>query len=168
MPLQSSGQISITQIVGELYQVSPAANSNRSLAALTAAANNSDPCNGSSLPGSNAAPHAMSEFYNYDHRCTSGPTLISCGIMAGPFMDEREACEQGRFLCEVGEGKIVWTSGSDCCPRLGDTFYTDSSGSRVLDPGIWWPCNCESPSPILIGNRGEVVVTYPCEDIRRR
>lgn len=159
MPLQGSGQISISNIVGEIYQVSPASNSDRSLTNLTAAANNTDPCNTGSLPASNATPHAMSEFYNYDHHCTSGPTLTQCTV-AGPYGSDFEACQFGPGQCEF-EGITVWVTGT-CCAQIGDTFHVDYNGVTVLDPGVYYLCDCATPQAVEIGDSGQVILVYLC------
>lgn len=159
MPLQGSGQISISNIVGEIYQVSPASNSDRSLTNLTAAANNTDPCNTGSLPASNATPHAMSEFYNYDHQCTSGPTLTQCTV-AGPYGSDFEACQFGPGQCEF-EGITVWVTGT-CCAQMGDTLYLDSNGVTVLEAGIYYLCDCLNAQAVEIGDSGQVILVYLC------
>jgi len=159
MPIQASGQISISNIVGELYGTFPAADSNRSLAALTAAANNSDACNTGSLPGSNAAPHAMSEFYSYDHSCTSGPTLIACNIV-GPYGGTDEACEIGPMECEGG-AFVAYTDGASCCPEMENTYYQDSSGTISLPSGWYFACDC-SPIVFLTNDEGIIVDIGSC------
>jgi hypothetical protein len=161
MPLQGSGQISISEIVGELYQVSPANDSDRSLANLSAAANNTDSCNTGSLPASNAAPHAMSEFYNYDHQCTSGPTLTQCNVV-GPYGSDFEACSFGPMQCE-GEGMTVYVTGT-CCIQMGDAVYVDSNGVTSLFPGIYYLCDCFTPQAVEIGDEGQVILVYLCEE----
>lgn len=139
MPLQGSGQINISQINAELGL----SNSNSSLASLSAAANNADPCNLSNLPGSNGAPHAMSEFYAYDHNCTSGPSLIACEVM-GPFGSPDEACDIGPMECEAGNGITVFTTNPEsCCPQEGDLYYQDPGGSVEMEAGIYYACQCD-------------------------
>lgn len=159
MPLQGSGQISISNIVGELYQVSPANDSDRSLANLSAAANNTDPCNTGSLPASNAAPHAMSEFYNYDHQCTSGPTLTQCTVV-GPYGTDFEACQFGPNQCEF-EGITVYVTGT-CCIQMGDTVYLDYNGVTTLEAGIYYLCDCATPQAVELDDSGQVIMVYLC------
>jgi hypothetical protein len=138
MPLQGSGQIKISQINSELGL----SNSNSSLASLSGAANNTDPCNLSNLPGSNSAPHAMSEFYAYDHNCTSGPTLTPCEVV-GPFGSPDEACGIGPMECEAGNGITVFTTNqSTCCPQDGDFYYQDFGGTLEMEPGVYYACQC--------------------------
>lgn len=160
MPLQASGQITISNIVGELYGTFPAADSNRSLAALTAAANNSDACNTGSLPGSNAAPHAMSEFYSYDHSCTSGPTLLACNIV-GPYPAFEEACAIGPEECTFGS-YTVYTDGASCCPEITNTYYQDPAGQIPLMSGWYYACDCESPYTFMIDDGGTIIDSMPC------
>jgi hypothetical protein len=159
MPLQGSGQISISNIVGELYQVSPANDSDRSLASLTFDANNSDPCNTGSLPASSAAPFAMSEFYNYDHHCTTGPTLTQCNV-AGPFGSDSEACGFGPGQCEF-DPITVWVTGT-CCAQMGDTFYLDSNGATPLGAGIYYLCDCLTAQAVELDDNGQVIMQYFC------
>ena len=142
MPLQGSGQITISDIYHELNGAFPGTNSNQSLASLSAAANNTDPCNPGNLPGSNSAPHAMSEFYAYDHNCTSGPSLTQCEVV-GPFGNFDEACAVGPELCEQGQSIMVWTTGGTCCPQDGDLYYLDPNGTAPMEPGVYYPCQCE-------------------------
>lgn len=159
MPLQASGQISISNIVGELYGTFPAADSNRSLTTLTAAANNSDACNTASLPGSNAAPHAMSEFYSYDHSCTSGPTLLTCSIV-GPYGAPEEACALGPEEC--AGSYPVYTDGASCCPELTNTYYTNSAGTIPLASGWYYACDCESPYTFFTDDSGVIIDSMSC------
>jgi len=162
MPLQSSGQISISNIVGEILGILPAPDSNQSLATLTASANNSDPCNGGSLPASNAAPHSMAEFYNYDHNCTtSGPTLIQCNI-AGPFGDPGEACVLGLELCETGGSFPAWTDGASCCPELTNIYYADSNGTAPLGAGWYATCDCPTRYVFNLDDGGNVFEIQTC------
>jgi len=162
MPLQSSGQISVSNIVGEILGISPAVDSNQSLATLSAAANNSDPCNTGSLPGSNAAPHAMSEFYNYDHNCTtSGPSLIQCNIV-GPFGDSGEACALAAEFCETDQGFVVWTDGASCCPELTNIYYTDSNGTLLLAGGWYATCDCPTLYVFNVDDSGSVFDIRTC------
>lgn len=160
MPLQGSGQINISDIYFELHGTFPGTNSNQSLASLSANANNSDPCNTGSLPGSNAAPHAMSEFYNYDHNCTSGPSLTQCNV-AGPFGSDFEACAFGPEQCEFAP-ITIWTTGT-CCSQMGDELYIDSNGTQPLDPGIYYLCDCTFfNQSIEIGDGGQVILVSLC------
>lgn len=160
MPLQASGQITISNIVGELYGIFPAADSNRSLAALTAAANNSDACNTGSLPGSNAAPHAMSEFYSYDHSCTSGPSLLQCFI-TGPYSAPEEACEMGPVECEGGS-YVAYTDGASCCPEITNTYYQNSTGTVPLASGWYYACDCGSSYTFMISDGGTIMDSMSC------
>jgi len=157
MPLQSSGQISISQINAELGL----SNSDSSLANLSAAANNTDPCNSGSLPTSNAAPHSMAEFYNYDHNCTSGPTLIQCTI-AGPFPISDEACAFGTEFCETGQTSIVWTDGASCCPELSNSYYTDANGTTPQPAGWYAACDCPTFYVFHLDDQGLVFESQTC------
>lgn len=132
MALQSSGQISISNICGELG----ASTSNASLASLSTATNNTDACNTSILPGSNAAPHGMSEFYNYDHSCTS----ITCTSfrIAGPFGDMQEACDVG----PISSTFTAYHSNSAACPIVGDYVATTSSCYPYQAAGWYYSTTC--------------------------
>jgi hypothetical protein len=156
MPLQGSGQINISQINAELGL----SNSNSSLAGLSGAANNTDPCNLSNLPGSNGTPHAMSEFYAYDHNCTSGPSLLQCNI-AGPFGGPDEACAIGFEVCEI-EPLTVFTDGESCCPEFSNIYYTDPNGNGFVEPGWYYACECPNPYAFLIEDSGFILETVPC------
>lgn len=156
MPLQASGQITISNINSELGL----SNADSSLAALSAAANNSDPCNTGSLPGSNAAPHAMSEFYSYDHSCTSGPSLIACNIV-GPYGMPDEACAMGPEECAFGS-YVVYTDGASCCPEITNTYYQNSAGTIPLPAGWYYACDCESPYTFNIDDGGTIIDSASC------
>jgi hypothetical protein len=93
MPLQTSGQISFLNIADEKNVIA----SNLSLHSLATTKLNTDPCNPSTAD--NGAPHAISEFYGYDHNCVSGPTLIE-KTYAGIYRDSFEVCQADPFRSE--------------------------------------------------------------------
>lgn len=92
MPLQVSGQISLSNIAAEKRVTL----SNVSLVNLSTASINTDPCN--PVNPNNGAPHAISELYGYNHTCVtpSGPVLKE-KLYAGIFRDEFDACNGDPF-----------------------------------------------------------------------
>ena len=126
MPLQSSGQISFSNIANEKNIIA----SNLSLNTLATTNFNADPCNPSTAD--NGAPHSLSEWFGYNHRCVTdtGPELVQ-ETWLGFYRDEIEACERGPFN-DSDSSLIVYVD------RENLVAYTDNLGSRFVRSGIYY------------------------------
>ena len=146
MPLQSSGQISLSDIFAERNGTLPSANMNVSLTNVSED-RNTDPCNVSSVDGN--PPHRLEEFYNYDHNC--GGSSCNPVEISGPFGDFTEACEAGPGLpCDV----VYVTSEA---VAVGDTVYEDPGCSSPFPGGSLWYYNCTSGTTAIQINDGGVI-----------
>lgn len=126
MPLQSSGQISFSNIANEKNITV----SNLSLHELAIKNFNIDPCNPSTA--NNGTPHSLSEFYRYDHTCVTntGPELVE-ETWLGLYRDTREACERGAFY----DSDFTLTVYVD---RERFLVYADPLGKNFQEPGIYY------------------------------
>lgn len=122
MALQSSGQISISDITGEL----PWIIQDVSLAALSTSqfintASSSRP--------DGLQPHAMSEWYSYDHSASSGPSLTSWTGSSQTYPDYYDAM----ILCGNSATVTYYHDGNKMTPEINDRIYTNSSGTATLN-----------------------------------
>lgn len=120
MPLQSSGQISMSDIAGE----KPTIMQDMSLSAMSSLGINS----ASSFKPNGTAPHAISEFYGYDHYASSGPSLTQITMSSQTYPNYYDAM----ILCGNNTTKDYWHDGTRFTPGIGDRIYTDSFGSSTL------------------------------------
>ena len=143
MALTASGQLSLGDIANEMG-VSP---SNVSLTTQSTTGINT---NSESKPDG-STPHAISEFYSYDH--SASPSLTAFNVDANPYDDGEGACASGRVGAEWyhdGEGEY---------PTTGDTVYTDSDGTTNPSDGIYW---MDAPASFDVSS-GVVGEAVPCE-----
>lgn len=125
MPLQTSGQISLSNVAGE----KGVSLSNVSLVSLSTTSINTDPCNPTNP--NNGAPHSIAEFYGYDHNCVTQTLYMH--ELSGAYRDGSEAClDQGRSVellmlysdCEfLSAGCSVFIDSAGAEPFLSDGWY---------------------------------------------
>ena len=143
MALTASGQLSLGDIATEMGV-------SLSDVSLTTQSTTDINTNSTSKPDG-STPHAVSEFYSYDH--SASPSLTAFNVDANPYGDGDSACAEGRT------GAEWYHDGVDTYPTTGDTVYTDSGGSTNPSDGLYWmdtPASFDVSSGIV----GEVV---PCE-----
>jgi len=122
MALTASGQLSLGDIATEMGVLFL---SNVSLTTQSTTGINT---NSSSYPDG-STPHAVSEFYSYDHLAIG--TTYNEWTGDGPHPGSDEACE-------VEEpATSFYHDGSGGDPTTGDTVYTDSSGNNTADAGYY-------------------------------
>ena len=121
MALTASGQLSLGDIATEMG----AGSSNVSLTTQSTTGINT---NSESKPDG-STPHAISEFYSYDHSATS---LTAFVVDENPYGDFGEACDFGTFNAEW------YHDGGGTYPTPGDTVYTDSGGTTNPLDGFYW------------------------------
>jgi len=132
MTLTSSGQIKMSEINTELGRTSTTSDTTlKSLSDGTHATINT--ANASSDRPDGNAPHAMSEFYSYDHSATS---LTFSSFVAGddagtPFEDQEAACS-GELT-----NATFYHSGTGSTPVNGDRVFTAQNASNPADDG-WY------------------------------
>jgi len=143
MALTASGQLSLGDIATEMGV-------SLSDVSLTTQSTTDINTNSESKPDG-LTPHAVSEFYSYDH--SASPSLTSFYVDANPYGDGEEACASGRL------GAEWYHDGEGTYPTTGDTVYTDSGGTTNPEDGFYW---MDEPSSFDVssGVVGEVV---PCE-----
>ena len=98
-----------------------------------------------------STPHAMSEFYGYDH--SASPSLTAFNVDANPYEDVVSACESGRV------GAEWYHDGTGSYPTVDDNVYTDSGGTTNPEDGFYW---MDEPSSFEIAG-GVVQEVTPCE-----
>ena len=121
MALTTSGQLSLGDIATEMG----VSLSNVSLTTQSTTGINT---NSESKPDG-STPHAISEFYSYDHSATS---LTAFVVDENPYGDFGEACDFGTFNAEW------YHDGGGTYPTPGDTVYTDSGGTTNPLDGFYW------------------------------
>jgi hypothetical protein len=125
MPLQLSGQISLSNIAGE----KSVSLSNVSLVTLSTTSINTDSCNPTNP--NNGAPHSIGEFYGYDHNCAT--QLLYEHYLYGPYGDYNAACfDAGRST----EQLVLYSD----CQSLQDgcrMFYDNVGGSPFFE-NVWF------------------------------
>jgi len=125
MALTASGQLSLGDISIEMG-VSP---SNVSLTTQSTTGINT---NSTSYPDG-STPHAISEFYGYDH--SAAAALTAFNVDANTWGDPAEACMFGT------DNSIWYHDGAGAYPTTGDTVYTDSGGGANPSDGYYWMDN---------------------------
>ena len=125
MALTASGQLSLGDIATEMG-VSP---SNVSLTTQSTTGINT---NSESKPDG-STPHAVSEFYSYDH--SASPPLTAFNVDENTYGDPSSACASGTSNAEW------YHDGAGAYPTDGDTVYTDSGGTTNPSDGIYWMDN---------------------------
>ena len=118
MALQSSGQISISDIATE-FGVLPSNASLTSFSSLNVNQNSTSKPDGSQ-------PHSISEFYGYDHNAVGAVVLTPFNI-SGFSGDPNEAC-----IGKLGER---FKTGDPERIFEGDFFYEDAAGTKPLIAG---------------------------------
>lgn len=121
MPLQSSGQISMSDIASE----KPTLAQDMSLSAMSTFGINS----ASDLRPDGSAPHAMSEFYGYDHNASSGPSLTPIDMSSNTLASYYDPM----MLCDSSTVTTYWFDGTHIIPQINDRIYTNSSGTSTLN-----------------------------------
>ena len=142
MALTASGQLSLGDIATEMG----VSLSNVSLTTQSTTGINT---NSTSKPDG-STPHAVSEFYSYDHSASS---LTAFNVDDTPYEDGTSACESGGVRAEWyhdGEGEY---------PTADDNVYTDSGGETNPEDGFYW---MDEPSSFEIAG-GVVQEVTPCE-----
>ena len=121
MALTTSGQLSLGDIATEMG----VSLTNVSLTTQSTTGINT---NSESKPDG-STPHAISEFYSYDHSATS---LTAFSVDENPY-------EDGEGACAAGRDTATWYhDGVGTYPTDGDTVYTDSGGTTFPDDGFYW------------------------------
>ena len=92
-------------------------------------------------------PHAMSEFYNYDHDIVT-LTSFSSSINSNFF-----------GVCSEPITATYYHDGSFTYPDVGDTVYSNSSGSSYLSSGYY---KLGSGDFMNVGSSGSVISVDPC------
>lgn len=149
MALQTSGQISLSNVAGEKGVTL----SNVSLVTLSTTSINTDPCN--TTNPNNGAPHSIAEFYGYDHSCVTPPTGLNQFNISGSFRSELEACE----LNVRGEGFFAYSS----CSTLfrGCVLYNDPDGKFPFGVDAWF-YDSQTNTAIYIDIDGMIQSTVGC------
>jgi hypothetical protein len=139
MALTASGQLSLGDIATEMG----VSLTNVSLTTQSTTGINT---NSESKPDG-STPHAISEFYSYDHSATS---LTAFTVDETPYEDGEGACAEG------SPGAEWYHDGGGTYPTTGDTVYTDSGGTTNPEDGFYW---MDEPSSFFVedGVVGEVV-----------
>jgi hypothetical protein len=142
MALTASGQLSLGDIATEMG----VSLSNVSLTTQSTTGINT---NSTSKPDG-STPHAISEFYSYDH--SASPPLTGFSVDESPYETGEEACVQGR------ETSTWYHDGGGSYPADGDNVYIDESGTTNPEDGIYW---MNEPSSFIVSGGGVSDVT-PC------
>ena len=143
MALQSSGQISFSNIAGELGSSTPYS------------------LRGMSDFAGFGTPDTMSEFYGYDAGGGGGgPTLTQFFITNVYSGNPNGLCSTS---CEIP----AWHTGPMVSPGIGDTVYTDSAGTTPLTAGLYGFYETQyGPAKTIMGlskaDNGEILTIYNC------
>ena len=122
MALTASGQLSLGDIATEMGV-------SLSNVSLTTQSTTDINTNSESKPDG-STPHAVSEFYSYDH--SASPSLTAFYVDDTPYDDGVSACESGGVRAEW------YHDGAGSYPTTGDTVYTDSGGTTNPLDGFYW------------------------------
>jgi hypothetical protein len=135
MPLQSSGQISLSNIAGE----KSVSLSNVSLVTLSTTSINGDSCNPTNP--NNGAPHSIGEFYGYDHNCVTTQLLYEHYLL-GVYENNDLAC------IDAGRGANIFVLYSDCQSLQEGCrmFYDPEGGSGFFEDGWFYQ---DDPGPFV-------------------
>jgi hypothetical protein len=139
MALQSDGQISFSNIAGELGSSTP-----YSLRGMSDFAGFS-------------TPDSVSEFYGYDAG-GGGPTLNQIWISGAYLNSPYDTCYRTAEF-------PAWHNGLFATPSVGDTVYGDSNGLSIIPPGYYGFDVDESDTTLeamSINKRGEVTELFIC------
>ena len=143
MALTASGQLSLGDIATEMGV-------SLSNVSLTTQSTTNINTNSESKPDG-STPHAVSEFYSYDH--SASPALTSFTVDENPHGDGEEACA-------IGYDNNTWYhNGEGTYPTTGDEVYSDSGGETSPEDGFYW---MDEPSSFEIDG-GVVQEVTPCE-----
>jgi len=142
MALTASGQLSLGDIATEMG----VSLSNVSLTTQSTTGINT---NSTSKPDG-STPHAISEFYSYDH--SASPSLTAFAVDASLYASGEEACEFGI------ENSAWYHDGVGTYPADGDNVYTDETGTTNPEDGIYW---MSEPSSFTVTG-GVVSDVTPC------
>ena len=149
MALQTSGQISLSNVAGE----KGVSLSNVSLVSLSTTSINTDPCNPTNP--NNGAPHSIAEFYGYDHSCFTPPALNEFSI-SGVFRDPVGACAVG------GKGEIFRVFSGCGALGIGCQVFSDDAGNEAFRGGFWY-FDLTQGIPIYIDEGGFIQETSGCK-----
>jgi hypothetical protein len=138
MALQSEGQISFSNIAGELGSSTP-----YSLRAMSSEAGFS-------------TPDTMNEFYGYD---------AGGGVILTPFFTTGVSDVDPYDRCFLTASENAWHNGTSSTPDIGDTVYSDSSGNDPLKAGFYGVDDIKFDTTkftIEIAPGGGVINLYQC------
>jgi len=128
MALVSSGQISISDIYTEINGSGPGLNAGIGMAELAGGTYGTINTNSTSYPN-DSVPHAINEWYSYDHNASG--TSYNEWTGDGPHPNSE-------FACVVEEPTTsFWHDGSGGDPSPGDTVYTDDGGTSLAEAGFY-------------------------------
>lgn len=163
MALQISGQISISDITGEI----PTIIGNVSLYTLSTGNINFN----SPLRPDGSAPHAMSEFYGYDHNYNPGTLIPGSDILSATKFYWGDLCYSAMpFVYSINTPKVAVGSlvknsnGTSISSTLlpGYLYFGDSEVAQIETNGIVsLLLNCEKAAP---GGPGGGLTPAPGED----
>tara|TARA_Y100000401_G_scaffold112294_1_gene111550 strand:- start:396 stop:860 length:465 start_codon:yes stop_codon:yes gene_type:complete len=73
-----------------------------------------------------STPHAMSEFYSYDHDATSLTSFSSSSVQSA-----------AKAVCNASLNQTYYHDGSSTLPVVNDNVYSNSSGTTALSDGYY-------------------------------
>ena len=161
MAVPSSGRLSMLGIrreIGNNNYSSSTTYANISLEDMSEGINGTINTNNAIADRPNGAnPHAMSEFYNYDHDASSGSSLTSFASSGIALSSPANVCNQSTFYTFYHDGNGV-------LPTTGDTVYTSSSGgsSNYLSSGYYRATHPTDDLFYRIGTNGTVISWGSC------
>jgi hypothetical protein len=129
MALQSSGQISLSNIASE----KGVSLSNVSLNTLSTTSINQN----SAVYPNGTQPHGISEFYGYDHNA-SPPASLSPITVSGPFESPAFACSAGS---EFPSEQYYYSNPPNFVNPafgVGSTLFTDDAGNNPVEGNKVW------------------------------
>ena len=129
MALQSSGQISLSNIATE----KGASTSHISLASMNFSINNASP----SKPNT-STPHAMSEWYGYDHNYSAAVTVTPINVRVT--FGEQTPFGEAPSVCNLSDVITLYKSGTEGMPQQGDSVWLNEEGTD--------PYTFDSPEPV--------------------
>ena len=118
MALQSSGQISLSNIATE----KGASTSHISLANMNLSINSASP----SQPNT-ATPHAMSEWYGYDHTYSAGVSVTPINVKVT--FGEQIPFDRADAVCEFADFITLYKSGTEGIAEQGDSLWLNAEGT---------------------------------------